>query len=241
MAPSPATVLYVHGIGNQPPADALKRQWDLALFGRDMGARTRMAYWVNRRRYPRPAPAGRILPLPPGLADWVAEQATSAVLPDVHDFLFHPARRRSMTRPLRLQLGRGPGPFIVIAHSQGSMIAYDVLRTFRGVSPVVTLFVTLGSPLGLSEVRRAFCRWTRRKVPPIPLRVHRWLNVADRLDPVAADARLSDDFDPAGFIEDRVGTGLNADAPLAPHSAAGYLSAAAVRRAVRLALTTHVA
>jgi pimeloyl-ACP methyl ester carboxylesterase len=234
-----ATVIYVHGIGNQPPADALKRQWDIALFGRDMGARTRMAYWVNRRRYPRPAPAGRILPLPPGLADWVAEQATSAVLPDVHDFLFHPARRRSMTRPLRLELGRGPGPFIVIAHSQGSMIAYDVLRRLGPATPAVALFVTLGSPLGLTEVRRAFCRWAGRKAPRVPASVRRWLNVADRLDAVAADARLSDDFDPAGFIEDRVRMGLNKDAPLAPHSASGYLRAAAVRRAVRLALSAR--
>jgi len=40
-------VLYVHGIGAQPPRDALKREWDLALFGREMGDRTRMAYWSD--------------------------------------------------------------------------------------------------------------------------------------------------------------------------------------------------
>ena len=233
MAP---TVIYVHGIGNQPPADALKRDWDLALFGRDMGVATRMAYWVNRRRYPRPVPPARILPLPPGLADWVAEQATSVVLPDVHDFLYHPARRRRMTLPLLAHLGSGPGPFIIVAHSQGSMIAYDALRSMRGASPAVPLLVTLGSPLGLAEVRRAFRRWMRRRALPVPRTVERWLNVTDRLDAVAADARLSGDFVPTGFIEDRVRAGLNADAPLAPHSATGYLRTSTVRRAVRLAL-----
>lgn len=233
-----ATVIYVHGIGNQPPADALKRQWDLALFRRDMGARTRMAYWVDRRRYPKPAATGRVLPLPPGLADWVTEHGTLAVLPDVHDFLFHASRRRTMGRRFRTLLDRGRGPFIVIAHSQGSLIAYDVLRTIRGTSPAIALFVTLGSPLGLAEVQRAFCRWTRRRTLAVPQPVARWLNVADRLDAVAADARLANDFSPGGFVEDRVRIGLNADAPRAPHSATGYLRTAVVRRAVRLALST---
>ncbi len=46
-APDPPLIVYIHGIGEKPPKDALKRQWDLALFGRDMGERTRMAYWAD--------------------------------------------------------------------------------------------------------------------------------------------------------------------------------------------------
>ncbi|MFL7980806.1 serine peptidase, partial [Xanthomonas vasicola] len=30
------TVIYIHGIGNKPPADVLRCQWDKALFGRPM-------------------------------------------------------------------------------------------------------------------------------------------------------------------------------------------------------------
>lgn len=52
------TVLYIHGIGNKPLPEVLRRQWDNALFGRGMGERTRMAYWVNRERYPSPEPGG---------------------------------------------------------------------------------------------------------------------------------------------------------------------------------------
>src|SRR4051794_15328470 len=48
------TVVYVHGIGNKPPASVLRCQWDLALFAHGMGDRSRMAYWVDRDRYPRP-------------------------------------------------------------------------------------------------------------------------------------------------------------------------------------------
>ena len=45
----PVTVVYIHGIGSKPAPDVLKRQWDQALFGVDMGARTRMAYWADIR------------------------------------------------------------------------------------------------------------------------------------------------------------------------------------------------
>src|SRR5215207_5533491 len=49
-----ATLIYVHGIGNKPPASILKAQWDRALFEFDLGERSRMAYWVDRDRYPVP-------------------------------------------------------------------------------------------------------------------------------------------------------------------------------------------
>ena len=226
-------VVYVHGIGNQPIASILKRQWDRALFGRDMGGRTRMAYWVSRRRYPRPVEPGRVLPLPPGLADWVASQATLTLLPDVHDFLSRAARRRFMERRLFAQLAHAGGPVVIVAHSQGSMIAYDVLRRFERGSLEVPLLVTLGSPLGLAEVQRALGRWARSRKLSVPRCVSRWVNVADRLDVVAADPRLADDFEPPGTIQDIVRPGLNPHSPLRPHSATGYLQAPAVRRAVR--------
>ena len=52
--PSVQTVVYVHGIGNKPVASVLKCQWDSALFGVQLGDRSRMAYWCNREYYPVP-------------------------------------------------------------------------------------------------------------------------------------------------------------------------------------------
>jgi hypothetical protein len=49
------TVIYCHGISNMPPEGVLRTEWDRALFGADQGERTRMAYWVDRERYPQPA------------------------------------------------------------------------------------------------------------------------------------------------------------------------------------------
>ena len=55
-----ATIVYIHGIGNKPPASVLKRQWDQALFEFDLGERSRMAYWVDRDRYPVPLEERRL-------------------------------------------------------------------------------------------------------------------------------------------------------------------------------------
>ena len=48
--PAVGTVIYIHGIGNKPEAAILKCQWDRALFGAEMGDRTRLAYWMGMRR-----------------------------------------------------------------------------------------------------------------------------------------------------------------------------------------------
>lgn len=47
MARNDPLVVYVHGIGAKPPKPDLKHDWDFALFGRDMGDATRMAYWAD--------------------------------------------------------------------------------------------------------------------------------------------------------------------------------------------------
>ncbi|MEU5208555.1 hypothetical protein [Streptomyces sp. NPDC020742] len=61
----PPSVVYVHGNGNKVRPDLLKSQWDTALFGRDMGEASRMAYWA-RVRYPQPLPDGGADPLDGG-------------------------------------------------------------------------------------------------------------------------------------------------------------------------------
>jgi len=300
------TVIYVHGIGNKPPPAVLKCQWDNALFGTDLGDRSRMAYWVNRELYPTPLEetcfsgdqtridddemstravlalstarpedrqhpvereikaltddpvrqawlekiatkliAGtavsnaevrtksvhaKLLPLPEPFRRLISQSLTRAFLRDVNDFLFDAKRRDAMEQSLLDRLAAGGGPFIVIAHSQGSMIAYDVLRRLDPRQIRIPLFITIGSPLGLQEVQDALRQWTGGTLP-FPPCVDRWLNVADRLDPVAFDSDISNDFE--GAIENVSGIGLNKDSPRHPHSATGYLRVKDVLQAVR--------
>ncbi|WP_142212377.1 hypothetical protein [Streptomyces sp. SLBN-118] len=61
-------VIYVHGNGNKVRSELLKSQWDTALFGRDMGDCSRMAYWAPLR-YDKPLPDHRPDPLEGGPVD----------------------------------------------------------------------------------------------------------------------------------------------------------------------------
>lgn len=90
---------------------------------------------------------------------------------------------------------------MVIAHSMGSIIAYDVLRDLgRKQNPMaVAEFVTIGSPLGLPHVkgniyeeRKSYAGKEAVRTPTIV--TGRWTNFADRRDPVAFDTHLRDDF-----------------------------------------------
>ncbi len=172
----------------------------------------------------------KLLPLPEPFRRFVSQAITRAFLRDVNDFLFDAARRDAMEQSLIDRLAAGGGPFIVIAHSQGTMIAYDVLRRLDPAEFKIPLFITLGSPLGMQEVQDALRQWTGGRLP-FPPCVGRWLNVADRLDPVAFDTDISNDFE--GKIDNVSGIGLNADSPRHPHSATGYLVHADVQQAVR--------
>jgi subtilisin family serine protease len=289
--PMVGTVIYIHGIGNKPEASILKCQWDRALFGAEMGDRTRLAYWVDRERYPSPedgtcadgerlrppepewpdiggasikssredaalrpadqrrldAIAGKMLAAtaPPKAGDKrakvlpfkpvraiVTRLITRLFLHDVRDFLFDADRRARMEDTLRRRIAAGGGPFIVVAHSQGSMIAYDVLRALKAEEADVRLFLTIGSPLGMDEVQDVL------KDIGGPLRVPecvtRWVNIAERLDPVALDPELKGEFARNGRgvqVEDV--DVRNPDWQTNPHSSTGYLATEAARTVVR--------
>ena len=81
---------------------------------------------------------------------------------------------------------------ILVGHSQGSFIAYDVL-TGVDACPRVDGFLTLGSPLGVDEVQDRLV-WSRHNGFPGKL-AGDWVNVYDSFDIVARpDPRLANDF-----------------------------------------------
>jgi len=205
--------------------DPARQAW-LAKIAAKLVARTAVSNAEARTR----SVQAKVLPLPEPLRRLISQTITRAFLRDVNDFLFDAARRDAMEQSLLDRLAAGGGPFIVIAHSQGSMIAYDVLRRLDPAQFKIPLFITIGSPLGLQEVQDALRQWTGGNLP-FPPCVDRWLNVADRLDPVAFDNDISDDFE--GAIENVSGIGLNKDSPRHPHSATGYLVVKDVQDAVR--------
>ena len=90
--------------------------------------------------------------------------------------------------------------------------------------------MTLGSPLGLQEVQDELGKWGPLAVPEC---VDRWVNVAERLDPVALDADLEGDFAASASgvkVEDTGRLKLNPEWRSNPHSATGYLRVPEVQR-----------
>ena len=83
---------------------------------------------------------------------------------------------------------------VIVSHSMGTMIAYDVLRNVAECPQVETLF-TLGSPLGITEVKDELLAIDVHEVDFPAARLGRWINVYDPLDPICgADPRFSNDY-----------------------------------------------
>jgi hypothetical protein len=130
---------------------------------------------------------------------------------------------------------RDGDPVLLIAHSLGSVIAYDTLWELTHVQRArgeVALFVTLGSPLATQFVQRSLQGAREVDRRRYPHNIRRWVNLTARGDSTALHSRLKPPFHEmldlglVEAIEDFVGfdnffrgsLGLNA------HEAYGYLA-----------------
>jgi hypothetical protein len=107
---------------------------------------------------------------------------------------------------------------VVLGHSLGSVVAYEVVRQLDQPLP---LFVTLGSPLGLETI---IYQKLEPQPPGFPPQVGRWVNVADRDDFIAAEpdltAMFSGGMPPGATFQG----GYTVDNGAEPHKAGFYLT-----------------
>lgn len=134
-----------------------------------------------------------------------------AYLRDVHHYLFDvefgpPGRpavfiQKAIRRRLvsALAAPHVSTPHVVVAHSMGTVIAYDCLKRVAECPPIDGL-ITLGSPLGIDEIQdRLRPEHTRHDGFPRATLAGAWVNVTDRLDPVCAfDPDIRNDFQAHG-------------------------------------------
>lgn len=98
---------------------------------------------------------------------------------DVFDYLTKPAIRETINNGVRSAIHAGEST-VVVSHSLGTLVAYNVLREAGpGGGLKVPLFVTVGSPLGVSRIRRSVAPTT------FPPSVGSWFNAMDERDVVA--------------------------------------------------------
>lgn len=120
---------------------------------------------------------------------------------------------------------------VVIAHSLGSVIAYEALH-LMGSTCSLPLFITMGSPLG---VRGLIYDRVWPQPPSFPPCVVRWVNVADTNDFVSAEPDLRQAFS-NGIPEHSIFENHFVDNGSSAHEACRYLSKRIVGEAVGEAL-----
>lgn len=172
--------------------------------------------------------------------DRLADAFLERRLPDLGLYYGDPDKRNGLRRRLREKLIDHAGKRIMlVAHSMGTIVAYDVLRDLGNERPDFTVshLVTLGSPLGLPHVLlKIRAEHLTVRTPSI---VSQWSNFADRRDPVAADTHLADDYDENAFgVTVRDQLVLNTyrgprTGRLNPHKIWGYLRAPEVSSVIK--------
>ena len=300
------SIVYVHGNGPKVRADLLKQQWDMALFGRDMGATSRMAYWAAVR-YPAPLPDAascETLPVPDslaaadatdlappdafmaatlaearatraltgegapndaGLAAWLARMtyagdalaegerldAVPSSAPEARELLgpvgqaafrafvklafkdvyayFFGRDKEAMRAVVRSTLAGLEDPVVIVGHSLGSILSYDVLRESARQPLAIPLLVTVGSPLGVAEVQALV-----EQPLLVPAGVAAWRNASDPRDVVALDHTLRPEYAPPERCTDVFVRNDSAT----HHAICQYLHAAAVQEPIRAAIVT---
>ena len=194
--PSPVQLIYWADIQHQKP---LSEEEDTEPYVKASGGGTLPLYDPDRSdkfRIFLEKWGGRKIDKVKDLAslDEPVEGLLGIKLMDLRDYYSDEEKRTRMRARLSdLLIQHQNDKIFLIAHSMGSIIAYDVLRQFEKTKPSkVEHFVTIGSPLGLpfvtQKIRQEFGA-TRS-----PENVQRWTNIADPRDRVAIDCSLSDEY-----------------------------------------------
>lgn len=166
-------------------------------------------------------PLGQELALSGPLRLLLLRELLRRLAPDADAYFFGPEREQIRQR-LSQALDAVDGPVIVVGHSLGTVIAYDVLAETNSAGRQVVL-VTLGSPLGYPVIQEFIAQPVR-----VPTSVRLWLNFADPWDIVALDTTLGDEFRGGpGVIDVQVDNQSPND-----HAPCGYLRLSQVRAAV---------
>jgi hypothetical protein len=134
------------------------------------------------------------------VAGWVLERMpdraaefAARFAPEVAAYLAAGGEARAGARAAVAEVIRRNRPKVVIAHSLGSVVAYETLWAHPELE--VELLITLGSPLGMRNVV-----FERLLPAPVkgrgerPRQVRRWVNIADRHDIAAIPPALRSCF-----------------------------------------------
>lgn len=156
----------------------------------------------------------------------LAERSLLFDLKQVRRYLHEPEIRREACASVEQAVG--PNTAVIIAHSLGSVVAYEAICT-HPEWPVKTL-VTLGSPLGIRNlIFERLIPTLSRGIGVWPKGIKRWINIADKGDVVALVKELGSCFG-SGITDCLINNGAKA------HDATRYLTSKELGDAVACGL-----
>lgn len=229
-------IVYIHGMNTTTPKDILKKKWDEALFGkaRDLSV---MVYWGRERPSSRSfddrdAQESEMTLIEELKANQARQNKTKGLLDfplwlssqwmqDVKAYFYNDSERLRIREifEAQIKIDSDSEKTIVIAHSLGTIIAYDAFYLNKDFS--VKLFITIGSPLGFGSIQARLNEIHKTRGSKVPESLQkRWVNIANIKDLVAFDKGLENDFIPRGSIRDITLPSWGDD----PHSSEKYLS-----------------
>jgi len=155
----------------------------------------------------------------------LGEAAIDAFTRDVYVYLTNKAVRRAIDGLVSPYLTEGP--CVVVGHSLGSVVGYNVLsKTAQNVS--VKRYITVGSPLGLKAIKRQLD--TPLAMPPC---TKGWYNAMDERDVVALYPLDGENFPIHPPIVNKTDVDNHTDNR---HGIEGYLDDSDVARSIYMAL-----
>jgi hypothetical protein len=159
----------------------------------------------------------------------ISSKILALVTADVAKYLTNAAIQQKINSGVLQAVAAGQEA-VVVSHSLGTVVAYNVLMSRPAAFPEVKvpLFVTLGSPLAVNAIR------SRLKPHTFPKPVGKWYNAMDPDDVVSLYPLTANRFNTGGTIENHETVDNWTDNQ---HSIAGYLDDAKVARKIYDALT----
>ncbi len=183
----------------KPPAGARRGAAAApAVSAKDVDAATALVEELYREadrianRSPRPRRRGQALNIT--FPDPIFRFVVGKLASDVIDYLYGPFKQ-AMRQPVKQALLANPAPKVVVAHSLGTIITYDLLTEPELAGLKIDMLFTLGCPLGIGNVQKLL-RDGAGKPNPVPPQIAAWENYSDPFDPVALEHTLHDEFTP---------------------------------------------
>ncbi|OBU14464.1 hypothetical protein AYY19_19245 [Photobacterium aquimaris] len=145
------------------------------------------------------------------VAEWIEDKLSvfsfiskpflKSLLPDIHHYFHDSKYQKAVEQPLIKLLNQYQHrPIILLSHSMGTVIAYNVLHQLsrQTTPPQISTWFTFGSPLGLTSVKGFLPQITQqpsvKKLATPDCVTEQWINVSDKRDIVCIDHDLSDDY-----------------------------------------------